>query len=100
MNRMTLPSTQDEWLAVIYRAQRDMPSEPVSYKAPKLGTVEFAKYIDHTLLKLEATEAQISQLCDEAVRHSFKAGLPFSNLFISFCSDVSIRGFSNASVNL
>ena len=100
MNRMTLPSTQDEWLAVIYRAQHDMPSEPVSYKAPKLGTVEFAKYIDHTLLKLEATEAQISQLCDEAVRHSFKAGLPFSNLFISFCSDVSIRGFSNASVNL
>lgn len=32
-----------------------------------------ARYIDHTLLKAEATEAQIEQLCEEANRYHFKA---------------------------
>ncbi len=31
------------------------------------------KYIDHTLLKADATEAQIIQLCQEAVRYDFYA---------------------------
>lgn len=30
-------------------------------------------YIDHTLLKPDASEAQIRQLCEEAVRYSFRA---------------------------
>lgn len=30
-------------------------------------------YIDHTLLKPEATESQIRQLCSEAIEHSFRA---------------------------
>ena len=29
------------------------------------------RYIDHTLLKPEATEAQIVELCREAVRYQF-----------------------------
>ena len=33
---------------------------------------ELAQYIDHTLLKPEATPAQIEQLCAEAAEHSFK----------------------------
>ncbi len=32
---------------------------------------ELAKIIDHTLLKPEATEAEIDQLCQEAVTHQF-----------------------------
>jgi deoxyribose-phosphate aldolase len=32
---------------------------------------ELAKYIDHTLLKPEATEEQVDQLCDEAAKHHF-----------------------------
>ncbi|KAK3070616.1 hypothetical protein LTS18_015054 [Coniosporium uncinatum] len=31
-----------------------------------------AKYIDHTLLKLDATEQQIDKLCDEAKEYAFK----------------------------
>lgn len=31
-----------------------------------------AQYIDHTLLRPEATEAEILKLCDEAVAHHFK----------------------------
>lgn len=33
--------------------------------------MHIAKYIDHTLLKPEATPAQIAQLCTEALRHGF-----------------------------
>lgn len=33
--------------------------------------LELAKYIDHTLLKPDATRAQIEKLCQEAVEHHF-----------------------------
>ena len=32
---------------------------------------ELARYIDHTLLKPDATSAQIDALCDEAIEHGF-----------------------------
>jgi deoxyribose-phosphate aldolase len=32
---------------------------------------DIAKYIDHTMLKAEATQAEISRLCDEAVSYGF-----------------------------
>lgn len=35
--------------------------------------IEIAKYIDHTLLKPEATEAQIRALCQEALQYQFAA---------------------------
>jgi deoxyribose-phosphate aldolase len=34
---------------------------------------DLAPFIDHTLLKPEASEADILKLCDEAIRHRFKA---------------------------
>jgi len=33
--------------------------------------IDFARYIDHTLLAMDATEAQIATLCDEAKRFGF-----------------------------
>ncbi len=41
--------------------------------APRLSGRDLARYIDHTLLKPEATEAQIAQLCEEAQRYHFMA---------------------------
>lgn len=38
-----------------------------------LQPADLAPYIDHTLLKPEATEADVLKLCDEAIRHRFKA---------------------------
>ena len=35
--------------------------------------IDLAPLIDHTLLKPEATEAQIDQLCSEAARHHFRS---------------------------
>ncbi len=40
---------------------------PGGIRAPK----EFSKYIDHTLLKPEATEENIKKLCQEAVEYNF-----------------------------
>ena len=41
--------------------------------APRLSGRDLARYIDHTLLKPEATEVQIVQLCEEAQRYHFIA---------------------------
>ncbi len=35
--------------------------------------MDIAKYIDHTLLKPEATPAEVEKLCKEAAKHGFKA---------------------------
>jgi deoxyribose-phosphate aldolase len=40
------------------------------------GSPEFAKYIDHTLLKLDATEEQINQICDQAKAENFAVRRP------------------------
>ena len=64
--------TQDEWLAVFDQAEQNLPSTLQEYKAPNVGTAAFARTIDHTLLKLEATEKQVDILCEEASRHNFK----------------------------
>jgi deoxyribose-phosphate aldolase len=37
-----------------------------------LSNEEFAQSIDHTLLKPDATPAQIDLLCDQAIHYSFK----------------------------
>lgn len=39
--------------------------------ANRMTPAQLAKFIDHTLLKPEATEAQIRQLCAEAKEHGF-----------------------------
>jgi len=39
----------------------------------KLTAVEIAQYIDHTLLKPEAAVTAFDKLCEEAIRHGFKA---------------------------
>ena len=71
---MTTRNTNDEWLSMIEKAEKGIPSTFTEYKAPSLGTSEFAKCIDHTLLKLDATTAQVGSLCEEAKKYDFKVG--------------------------
>ncbi|KAL9001705.1 MAG: hypothetical protein Q9188_005328 [Gyalolechia gomerana] len=70
---MTTRYTQAEWRVIIDEAERDLPSSFPRYKAPTLGTLDFAKCIDHTLLKLDATKEQIDLLCEEAKKHAFQS---------------------------
>jgi deoxyribose-phosphate aldolase len=51
--------------------------------APTPGT-PLARYIDHTLLKPEATEAQIRQLCAEAAQYGF-ASVCVNPRFVPLC---------------
>ena len=65
----------EEWHTIIEQAQEDLPKLATSYDAPRLETVELAKYIDHTLLRLDATEEQIDHLCEEAKANDFKVSM-------------------------
>jgi len=44
---------------------------PAAVAPPRVSPDELARMIDHTLLKPEATAADIEKLCDEAKRHQF-----------------------------
>jgi deoxyribose-phosphate aldolase len=81
----------DELLAQI-RARlaqiADLPVEkPLAH--PPLPTpgpnTPLAQYIDHTLLKPEATEAQVQQLCIEAARYGF-ASVCVNPRFVPLCA--------------
>ncbi|MCJ1255770.1 hypothetical protein MMC24_003587 [Lignoscripta atroalba] len=63
----------ENWTAIFDQVQRELPKETKVYKAPDLGTTEFAKSIDYTLLKPEATKEQIDQLCEETRINGFKS---------------------------
>lgn len=47
--------------------------EGTADKAAEMTASEMARYIDHTLLKAEATLSAFDRLCDEAIRHGFKS---------------------------
>lgn len=52
--------------------------------------MEIASYIDHTLLKADATVEQIGSLCEEAVRHKF-ASVCTNSAFTAFVAE-QLRG--------
>lgn len=75
---MTNRYTQNEWLAIIDESKRNLHNRRIDYKAPNIGTRNFSRTIDHTLLKLDATKEQVDKLCEEARRHDFKVDLQAS----------------------
>jgi deoxyribose-phosphate aldolase len=56
----------------------------------RLSPQDIARYIDHTLLKPEATEAQITRLCAEAREHGF-ASVCVNPTYVSLCAEL-LRG--------
>jgi hypothetical protein len=63
--------TDEEWAKKNEETQKAVVVSETVYDVP--GTWrDLAQTIDHTLLKLDATEAQIDELCLEAKRDSFK----------------------------
>jgi deoxyribose-phosphate aldolase len=49
--------------------ERELPAAPPPLPVPR--DVEIAAWIDHTLLRPEATAAQVKKLCEEAQEHHF-----------------------------
>ena len=71
--------TDDEWRIFIEQKISDVLSpESRANNAPPLASItapcdpRFPLAIDHTLLKQDATPAQIDALCDEAIEYGFK----------------------------
>jgi deoxyribose-phosphate aldolase len=52
-----------------------------------MTTMEIAKYIDHTLLKPEATKEQIEKLCNEAKQYNF-ASVCVNPTWVKLASDI------------
>ena len=76
---MTDRYTNEEWAKQIAETQKQVVvDEKKKYKSPAAGSKELAETIDHTVLKLDATSAQIDALCSEARTEGFKVG------FLSF----------------
>jgi len=71
---MTTRYTDEEWVTFIEEVERDVVVAKEPYPYPKIGSREFAKTIDHTLLKLDAKSVQIDALCAEARVHEFAVG--------------------------
>ncbi len=69
---MTTRYTNEEWAVRIRDFERDLVVPRRQHPYPPIGSPAFAKLIDHTLLKLEATPTQIDTLCSEARSYGFK----------------------------
>lgn len=63
-----IAETQKKVFALVEKARE----EGRKYDVPRIGSGEFARTIDHTLLKLDATGSQIDALCSEARTEGFK----------------------------
>ena len=96
---MTARYTEEEWLDIIKSAEKNLIESKSVYKAPGLGSEAFAKSIDHTLLKLNATKEQVTELCEEAKRYNFKVqfGIAAGFFHQQFCSRDSARPLPSAS---
>ncbi len=58
-----------ELLDLAEKYDHELPAAPDALKPPR--GAEIAAWIDHTLLKPDATAAQVKKLCQEAVQYSF-----------------------------
>ncbi|KAL1640583.1 hypothetical protein SLS58_006778 [Diplodia intermedia] len=69
----TAPSTDADWQKLAEETQNKLVIEQYSGKeaVSKLTLESLAKTVDHTLLKLDATEAQIDAVCEEAKKDKF-----------------------------
>jgi len=56
---MTTRYTQDDWIAIFDEAEQALPGRFPEYKVPAVGSPAFADTIDHTILKLGATQEDI-----------------------------------------
>lgn len=71
------PKTDLEWrdLASITLSafeEQERTNGSSSYDAPSPGSSDFAKTVDHTVLKIAATEDDVHQCCREAKQYGFK----------------------------
>ncbi|KAI9796053.1 MAG: hypothetical protein M1835_004719 [Candelina submexicana] len=70
---MTTRYTDPEWVQIIRESQESLSDDKTIYQAPMIGSPEFARYIDHTMVNLDAKKEHIDMLCAEARIHGFRS---------------------------
>ncbi|KAI9703203.1 MAG: hypothetical protein M1836_007768 [Candelina mexicana] len=70
---MTTRYTDPEWVQIIQESQESLSDDKTIYQAPMIGSPEFARYIDHTMVNLDAKKEHIDILCAEARIHGFRS---------------------------
>lgn len=76
-----------ETLSTDEQSRLDNAGQIASLRADDLSSDDIAGLVDHTLLKPEATEAQIRQLCDDARTYQF-ASVCVNPTWITLCCDL------------
>lgn len=75
-------------VAPLQSPARPVVAKPIGSVSPaplrRPVTARMADYVDHTLLKAEATRSEIEHLCDEAAEHGF-AAVCVNGSWISLC---------------
>jgi deoxyribose-phosphate aldolase len=80
--------TTEALARLIQQTEEDLAQRAVeTLRAAQLSPAELAARIDHTLLKPEATEAQVRQLCGEARRFHF-ASVCVNPTWVALCADL------------
>lgn len=69
---MTTRYTDNEWVQIIKQSQESLSDDMTIYPAPMIGSAEFARYIDHTMVNLDAKKEHIDRLCAEARIYGFR----------------------------
>ncbi|KIY63438.1 deoxyribose-phosphate aldolase [Cylindrobasidium torrendii FP15055 ss-10] len=63
--------SNEEWSLAVASKVASVLAEPAP--APAVAPTDLAPFIDHTLLKPDATVADVDKLCDEAIEYKFKS---------------------------
>jgi deoxyribose-phosphate aldolase len=75
-----MEKSDQDWAGVVKKVlqELDKPREaahPSNQSSVKTNSKTVAQYIDHTLLKTDATGPQIDQICEEALKYNFAVSL-------------------------
>jgi hypothetical protein len=63
--------TEEDWKALINEVNEQIKIQPENSIPANGVPSRIASHIDHTILTLDATSAQIDQLCEDAKKYSF-----------------------------
>lgn len=85
MNRLSDMGYSEGGSTVVSQRVRNVVT-PSDYEGSShITPADLASYIDHTLLKPDATQAQIDQLCQEAIQYSF-CSVCVQPFWVSYCA--------------
>ncbi|KAF7187576.1 Deoxyribose-phosphate aldolase [Pseudocercospora fuligena] len=96
---MTTRYTDDEWSKIIADAETSIKVDSSNkYPIPEIGSEDFTRTVDHTLLKLDAKSNQFDDLCAEARVNKFATVCVRPNWVQKCVTDLKGSGVSVASV--